>query len=128
MIGARRILVPFDDIEDRPLILRSSGFYHVFHSAAGEKSFPHPRVLENIKQIRGVAPVIGRRSAAKLRYEMTVRQPPVSMILLRIIRSQGCRDGFTDGVMNVQPVPLGLHEGKRPNPFLGVLWRWIREQ
>src|ERR1700691_4906936 len=58
---------------------------------------------------------------------MPVRGPPVSVILLWILRSQRCGDGFTDGIMYVEPIPVGLHEWECPDALLCVLRRCIRE-
>ena len=119
--------MPRDDAEDRLLIFGSRRPHREFLSAAREKRLPHHRVLKEIEQIRGVAPQIRRGSPAQLRHERPVGEPPVRTILLRIIGSQFCRNGFTDSVMYMEPVPVWLHEGERPNPFLCVLWRRVRE-
>src|SRR4030095_5239156 len=125
-VHGRSFVVGYD-LGSRSLVLRLSRLDRILLRARWEKCFANDGILKQVKQVRDTTPEIRLGSSSQSGHEVMIGSAAISPVLIGILSAYGQSKCFAHGIVDVKPVFFGLNKWKRPDSFVSILRRRIRQ-
>ena len=116
-----------EDRDDGVQVTRTKVLHGEARSAGRKECLPDHRIVEQVQDVRGVAPEFVNPGIARLDMQLAPGSPLEVPVSVRVHRSDLARNCLAHGVVNNQTVASTCCEGQHPQALECVVRRGLRQ-